>query len=360
MTYRFLFSPIFTGVLFIVFALSMAIATFIENDFGAAAAKQIIYGAKWFELIFLLMIINLSGQIFTFKLYQKKKIPVLLFHLSFIVMIVGAAVTRYTGFEGNIHIREGETSNRVTGDTKYMGVNIYDSSDNLLYESSEKVEVTGTSLGKFYRKARLDGEEITIRYSQFIPNSAETLIEEPGNDPVAVIMVMGSESARDVLYLAPGSQVNLPGTLIGFTDEPGYDVALSFAGDSFRIVSKSGMTEVSMAGGVANNILPGEAVRMKELSVYTVGKYRLVPQKLARSGKVIPVVNPGSGQQPSGKDAFELEVAGSNSMKKLYVYNIYNGDRTYAETVVGDKRVEVYYGPQEVSLPFMLRLDDFL
>ena len=40
---KLLFSPIFTGVLFIVFVIAMAVATFIENDFGAASpGKQYI------------------------------------------------------------------------------------------------------------------------------------------------------------------------------------------------------------------------------------------------------------------------------------------------------------------------------
>ncbi|HCC71552.1 MAG TPA: cytochrome C biogenesis protein CcsB, partial [Bacteroidales bacterium] len=49
-----LFSPVFTGVLFVVFIVAMAVATFIENDFGADSARQLIYNARWFELIFLL------------------------------------------------------------------------------------------------------------------------------------------------------------------------------------------------------------------------------------------------------------------------------------------------------------------
>ena len=64
---KFLFSPWFMGVLFIIFALSMAIATFIENDFGAAVSLKWVYGTKWFELILLLLVVNLIGQIFINK-----------------------------------------------------------------------------------------------------------------------------------------------------------------------------------------------------------------------------------------------------------------------------------------------------
>ena len=44
------------GVLFVLFAIAMAVATFIENDFGSAAAYSLVYDTRWFELIlFLLM-----------------------------------------------------------------------------------------------------------------------------------------------------------------------------------------------------------------------------------------------------------------------------------------------------------------
>lgn len=79
----FLFTPWFMGVLFVIFAVSMAFATFYENDFGAQAARTLVYDTKWFELIMLLMVVNLIGQIFSYKLYKKQKLTILFFHLAF-------------------------------------------------------------------------------------------------------------------------------------------------------------------------------------------------------------------------------------------------------------------------------------
>ncbi|MCK5170491.1 MAG: cytochrome c biogenesis protein ResB, partial [Bacteroidales bacterium] len=120
----FLFTPWFMGVLFIVFAMSMAFATFYENDFGAAAAKSLVYDTRWFELIMLLMIVNLIGQIFQFKLYKRKKLTILLFHAAFVFIIIGAGITRYFGFEGIVHIREGKAKNICTSVDNYLNLNI--------------------------------------------------------------------------------------------------------------------------------------------------------------------------------------------------------------------------------------------
>ena len=92
---KFLFSPVFMGVLFLSFAGAMAAATFIENDFGSHAAYSMVYGTRWFELILLLLVINLTGRLIILKLYKKEKLAVALFHVAFIIMIVGAGITRY-------------------------------------------------------------------------------------------------------------------------------------------------------------------------------------------------------------------------------------------------------------------------
>ena len=71
------------GILFVVFALSMAVATFLENDFGSAAAYGTVYGSKWFELILLLLAVNLVGQLIVFRLFKNRGFPepFFIFHL---------------------------------------------------------------------------------------------------------------------------------------------------------------------------------------------------------------------------------------------------------------------------------------
>ena len=50
--FDFLYSTRLTAVLFILFATAMAIATFIENDFGTQTSKALIYNALQFQFQF--------------------------------------------------------------------------------------------------------------------------------------------------------------------------------------------------------------------------------------------------------------------------------------------------------------------
>jgi hypothetical protein len=99
----------FAGVYLLLFALTIGAATFIENDFGTSAAQELIFKSRWFELLLLLFSTTILANMWRYRLLQQKKWAQLSFHLAIIIILFGAAVTRYTGTEGMMHIREGKT-----------------------------------------------------------------------------------------------------------------------------------------------------------------------------------------------------------------------------------------------------------
>ncbi|EAL8632270.1 hypothetical protein DYR73_05670 [Campylobacter jejuni] len=112
-------------ILLFIYALSCAVATFVENDFGTNAAKALVYNALWFDILHLLLLINLIGIIFIHKLLQRKKYASLLLHSAFIVILLGAAITRYFGIEGGMHIREGQSSDIIVTRDEFIALMLY-------------------------------------------------------------------------------------------------------------------------------------------------------------------------------------------------------------------------------------------
>ena len=110
------FSMLTSVILLVIFGTAIAYATFAENSSGTEYARQIVYNAKWFEVLLFLLIVNLVGSAVRYQLFKKRKFSVLLFHLAFICMIFGAGITRYFGSEGIMHIRQGQTSNEISSD----------------------------------------------------------------------------------------------------------------------------------------------------------------------------------------------------------------------------------------------------
>ena len=46
-----LFNTRAAGLYIILFAIAIAVATFIENDYGTSSAQKVIFQSKWFELL---------------------------------------------------------------------------------------------------------------------------------------------------------------------------------------------------------------------------------------------------------------------------------------------------------------------
>ena len=59
-------------------------------------------------------------NIFKYKLFRRDKLAILGLHLSFILILVGAFVTRYIGYEGVMPIREGDSTSKFLSDKTYL------------------------------------------------------------------------------------------------------------------------------------------------------------------------------------------------------------------------------------------------
>lgn len=122
-----LFASLYIGIpLMIIYALLAAIATFVENDYGVSASRALIYDTWLFNLLHLWLLVCLVGIIIRYKLWQQKKYASLILHLSFVVIIFGAGITRFFGEEGIMHIREGESNSAYMSSNNYLSVLVVD------------------------------------------------------------------------------------------------------------------------------------------------------------------------------------------------------------------------------------------
>lgn len=164
---------LFTVLLLMMFAMSIGYATFIENSYGTDTAQALIYQSWWFELLLFVGVVNLAGSVFRYKLVSRKKWAILLFHLAFIVIILGAGVTRYFGFEGSMHIREGESSNQIISEGTYISLDA--SAGGQEIKEFTKVKFTPNT-GNYYKKTvEIGGKTLTVENEIFVPNASQNL-----------------------------------------------------------------------------------------------------------------------------------------------------------------------------------------
>lgn len=113
---RLIASPVLMYVLAGLYALILAAATFVENSYGPAVAREHFYYAPWFILLQLLQAVNLLAMFLQGSYFKRISKGSLIFHGAFVFIWLGAAVTHYVGVTGIMHIREGETVSSMMHD----------------------------------------------------------------------------------------------------------------------------------------------------------------------------------------------------------------------------------------------------
>jgi len=96
-----------------LYAISMAVATFIEKYHGTMFAKMTVYYSPLFFLLQFLLVVNFVMIVARYHLLKSKRWGLLLVHFSLIVILLGALITHVFSKEGILHLREGEVSNRI-------------------------------------------------------------------------------------------------------------------------------------------------------------------------------------------------------------------------------------------------------
>ncbi len=349
------------GVAVVLFFTSMAVATFIENDYGTQTAKALIYNSKWFEAIMFLLVINFIGNIFKFKLYKKKKWPVFLFHLSFIIILFGSFVTRYFGYEGMMPIREGAASSIMYSDKVYVKVVVDD--NNLQREITKNVLFgkIGTNYFKIEDDFKPDNSKnvpFTISFVNFIPNAKNEFVKDPGGVNTLHI-VESSMGSRNDIFIKEGEIKNIrniPFTLnnpvpggMNFTGKGGhYYFAPAIDGTFLNMISRQ-TTKVSKDS-------VSEA-QIKKL--YSFGNFQFVVAGIDK-GKIIVRSAPQKEKNMFPYDLLTLKIKSGNEEKIVNVMGTAHSVSKPQKVTVNGLNFTISYGSKIIELPFAVKLRDFI
>ncbi|MEI7982313.1 MAG: hypothetical protein WCI71_11720, partial [Bacteroidota bacterium] len=243
-----LFSSRTTLLLLIIFAFAIGAATFIEEKFDTVTARLVVYHAWWFELILFMLALNFIGNIGRYKLWRSGKIPVLLFHLAFILMIIGAAITRYIGFEGVMHIREGNSSGVIYSANPYLQVS---ATGKELHFSLCKPLLCSENAPVRFSYGFNAGEKgkITVSYHDYMKNAVTRIDEKVGEGNTIIQMVLAGSEGRETVLIEKGEIVEIGNTVIAFEN--------SSPLAAVRLFERDGKLFLSSPSGILKSFMHG-------------------------------------------------------------------------------------------------------
>lgn len=349
--YSFITSLPFMAFLFLILAFSMGIATFVESSYGTPAARALIYNTRWFELIWLLLAINLANNLFRFRLYTKQRLTIGIFHLSFLVILLGAGVTRFLSFEGMMHIREGESSSHILSSDNYF----YASLDEQAKE--RRVQFSEITPNGFSEKFELDGRELSVKTVGYLTDAIRTPMPAPGGEPV-IDFVFSAPSVQGMqsFTFQKGNLLDLPGFKVGFETAGPADIRLFGQQEQLLMLATDTVSEMAMGTQQSISFAPGDTIELKKMFLYSFGNYRF----LIRNHWESAIFTAAKGQQgETGEDAVLVKISDGLKERVVPVFG-HPGNRPDTLTIpVGSATLRLAYGAKPLAVPFAISLRDF-
>ena len=354
-----LFSTRLTAVLFLAYPTAMAFGTFIETVYSTDTAKIWIYNAWWFELLMVLMAVNFIGNIFKYRLLRKEKWAVLGLHLSFLLILLGAFVTRYFGYEGVMPIREGATENQFLSEKTYLTVYV----DGEINGQARRKKLEGDLLlsehvdNSFSWENDFNGQAFTIRYIDFIENATEGLVLDETGDRFLKI-VEASDGNRHDHYLKEGEIVNIHNILFTLNKRQEGAINIKLDEGLYTIDSPFEGQFMRMADQFQGTLEAHTEAPLELRSLYTLPNFQFVIPEPALRGKFDIVKADNQGQ--AIQNALRLEVSSQGAQEMITLLGGKGVTNDPKQVRVGNLDFYLQFGSLPIELPFALRLNDFI
>lgn len=355
-----LFSTRIMAVLFILFAIAMAMGTFIETWYSIETARILIYNAWWFEAIMLFLLINFIGNIKRYNLHKREKWSSLLLHLSFILILIGAFITRYISYEGIMPIREGETTNKYLSYNPHLTFFIDGEIDGQPRRRVLQEDVLfGPEVENDYvLNTDFNGQPVKFEVTNFIHGAEEALVPTEDGENYLKIVEAGDGQRHDH-YLQEGQVSNIHNVLFTLNSPQDGAVNIQVSEDGkYLIDSPFEGTYMRMADQEQGELVKDSTQTLMLRSLYNIGNMQFViPEPVVKGEYDVVPTNPKTKQD---LDAVTLKVSTEGDSETV---TLLGGQGTVSDPTqlnLGGLDIFVNYGSIEKELPFAIKLNDFI
>lgn len=344
------------------FGMASGVATFIENDFGVSASWSSVYNSTWFEIVQIVLVLTIINNIFKYKLIQKDKLPSLMFHVGFIVILLGAGVTRYAGYEGSLHIREGKSENRLISSDVFVKASAQ--KDAKVYSSRVKKILSAVGPNYFNFDLNIDGKTANITYKDFIHNAVYEIVEATDGKPM-ISMMLSNQGQATKATLQEGDVREDENYIFTFNTSAKKNsqkpvIAFYTKGDKIFLKSPKEIKWFKMVENTRGTYKANEEVEFTTGQLYTIGTTNFAPKYVGFNGKQKLISNPNIQNQRMAMSAVIVEVEYEGETKEIELMGRGKGSLGLKKVFsMKNQEFVMSWGSDILELPFSLKLNDF-
>ena len=359
-----LFSTRLTAVLFIVYAVAMAVGTFLDQGQSTSPtpySRNLIYNAVWFEAIMAIFMVNFIGNIFRYRLLRKEKWATLVLHLSFIFILLGAFITRNYGFEGMMSIREGATENTFLSQKTYLTTYIdgdYKINGQLQRRVlNHDVDFSPRLENDYKRETNYGDARVALELINFIPGAEEDIVPNDDGEYYLKLVEAGSGAPHNH-FLKLGEVSSIHNVLYALNKPTEGAINLTYSEEGLTIQSPFEGEYMTMATGFQGRLIKDSIQPLALRSRYIIGNQAIVFPKPVIKG-VFDVV-PKSKLLKGDEDGVVLKVTANGDSKIVKLLGGQGVNNPFKELSVGGLDFAFKYGSKILDLPFDIKLNDFI
>ena len=359
-----LFSTRLTAVLFIVYAVAMAVGTFLDQGQSTSPtpySRNLIYNAVWFEAIMAIFMVNFIGNIFRYRLLRKEKWATLVLHLSFIFILLGAFITRNYGFEGMMSIREGATENTFLSQKTYLTTYIdgdYKIDGQLQRRVlNHDVDFSPRLENDYKRETNYGDARVVLELINFIPGAEEDIVPNDNGEYYLKLVEAGSGAPHNH-FLKLGEVSSIHNVLYALNKPTEGAINLTYSEEGLTIQSPFEGEYMTMATGFQGRLIKDSIQPLALRSRYIIGNQAIVFPKPVIKG-VFDVVKK-SKLLKGDEDGVVLKVTANGDSKIVKLLGGQGINNPFKELSVGGLDFAFKYGSKILDLPFDIKLNDFI
>lgn len=350
--YEFLASKKLTLILLLIVSTAIAIATFVEEAHSTETAKTLIYSARWFELLLLFMVINLIAVMIAFKVGIRNKPGAFIIHIGFIVMLLGAVFTRYVGYEGVMHIREGKSSNVIHSYSAHFMAK--SSTDSTVFE------VNGAKLSADPFSFELNTPEgpVRVSFKEYIPRAVMTIKPDAQNGKEYIEVYTANAMESNSSFIETGESIfmqHLPLSFEGGETHEGIHIHKTDSGFVFH--SSERLITATQKGEIQDTLEANALYPLVPNLVYNLPDQVFIFLNHFPSGRV---EYSSHESNRSLQDVIIVETEHKDKVSEAVVTGGKNYIAQYNAFQANGTEIQMAYGIKNIELPFSLYLEDFI
>jgi cytochrome c-type biogenesis protein CcsB len=343
---------------FMLFAFGALVgaATFIENDYGTQTARALIYKAQWFEVFLGYFVAILVYNIIKYKSWKTKP-AVFLFHFSFLIIALGAIITRYIGYEGIMHIREGASSNTMVSDVKFLQLEAKEGDKSAVFE--KELHFSTMTGNTFTQSLSIGDKEVKIELLKYLPTTQEKVIPSPDGKKLLELKISTGQKG-EVYFIAKGERKDFGGFYVGYETKPTTDkptFLIKEEGTGYKVDFPFQLQTLDMNDRSSAELSAGEN-EFKNRMLYRFGSNAIVLKEAHE--KAIVKLGSNDIKTQSGKPEYMQWKVSVGDESKIITTQAYGG-RPGKENHLDFNgiHVDLRVGAKIIKLPFSIKLENF-